>query len=179
MFDKILVAVDRSERNQAVFDSAVALAKTTKANLMLLHVLSEDESNYLRFPAYGYYPLLEERDFEVYREKVAEYRQAGRDFLSSLTDRAISVGVKAEYDQIVGNPGRSICQLATTWQADLIVIGSRGLKGLREMFLGSVSNYVTHHAPCSVLIVRIEVDNNSELVSLEDEFETPLQIIDK
>lgn len=48
--------------------------------------------------------------------------------------------------------------MARTWSADLILVGSRGLKGLKEMFLGSVGNYVTHHAPCSALIVRTDTD---------------------
>ncbi len=48
-------------------------------------------------------------------------------------------------------------------------MGSRGLKGLKEMFLGSVSNYVTHHAPCSVLIVRTEIDNETNLDSIISE----------
>ncbi len=48
--------------------------------------------------------------------------------------------------------------MARAWSADLILVGSRGLKGLKEMFLGSVGNYVTHHAPCSALIVRTDTD---------------------
>ena len=40
------------------------------------------------------------------------------------------------------------------WEADLIVIGRRGHQGLSEILLGSVSNYVVHHAPCSVLVVQ-------------------------
>jgi nucleotide-binding universal stress UspA family protein len=44
--------------------------------------------------------------------------------------------------------------VARTWNADLIVIGRRGLRGLAEMFLGSVSNHVIHHAHCSVLVVQ-------------------------
>ncbi|MGV2827656.1 universal stress protein [Myxosarcina sp. GI1(2024)] len=175
MFDKILVALDRSERNQAVFDSAIALAKTTKAQLMILHVLSEDESDYLQLPAYAYHPLVEDRSYEVYQEKLAQHRQLGLDFLHALSDRATEEGIKTEYSQITGNPGRSICQLAKTWQADLILVGSRGLTGLQEMFLGSVSNYVTHHGPCSVLIVRTDSDNNSDLTSVEDELETTIQ----
>ena len=70
---------------------------------------------------------------------------------------------------MTGNPGRSICELASTWEADLILVGSRGLKGLKEMFLGSVSNYVTHHAPCSVLIVRTEIANESNSDSITSE----------
>ncbi|MEL7079709.1 MAG: universal stress protein, partial [Cyanobacteria bacterium J06582_2] len=70
--------------------------------------------------------------------------------------------IHSEFIQLSGNPGRSICELANTWSADLILVGSRGLKGIKEMFLGSVSNYVTHHAPCSVLIIRTPLDSELE-----------------
>ncbi|MEM9908892.1 MAG: universal stress protein, partial [Cyanobacteria bacterium P01_D01_bin.44] len=53
-----------------------------------------------------------------------------------------------------GTPEHLICDLAHSWNADVIVLGSRGHRGLRELFLGSISNYVTHHAPCSVWVVR-------------------------
>ena len=165
MINKILVAVDRSQRNQSVFDSAVSLAKTTGATLMLLHVLSEDEADYPVLPQYvSYpYPILDGRDYEVYQEKLAQYKQWGLDFLQNLTQKATEKGVDTEYTQMSGNPGRTICQLANTWSADLVVVGSRGLKGLKEMFLGSVSNYVTHHAPCSVLIVRTAIEESIPL----------------
>ena len=44
--------------------------------------------------------------------------------------------------------------MANSWQADMIIVGNRGRSGLSEFFLGSVSNYVMHHAPCSVLVVH-------------------------
>ncbi len=62
----------------------------------------------------------------------------------------------------MGNPAHNICDLAQTWSADLILVGSRGRTGIKEMFLGSVSNYITHHAPCSVLIVHKPTDSNSQ-----------------
>ena len=171
MINKILVAVDRSERNKFVFDAAVSLAKTTSANLMLLHVLSEDESGYPVLPTYAYYPMLDERNYDVYQKKLAEYKQWGIDFLQNLTEKAAEKGVDTEYTQLTGNPGRTICELASNWEADLILVGSRGLKGIKEMFLGSVSNYVTHHAPCSVLIVRTAIDDRSNSVPLVSEEE--------
>ena len=169
MINRILVAVDRSERNTSVFDSAVSLAKTTGATLMLLHVLSEDEADYPILPTYAYYPMLDEQNYDVYQKKLTEYKQWGIDFLQNLTEKATEAGVDTEYTQVSGNPGRTICELAHTWEADLILVGSRGLKGLKEMFLGSVSNYITHHAPCSVLIVRTAIDNESNSDSLASE----------
>jgi nucleotide-binding universal stress UspA family protein len=74
--------------------------------------------------------------------------------LRSLEREAASMGISVEFQQISGSPSRVICQVAREWQANLIVIGHRGRSGLSEMLLGSVSNYVMHHAPCSVLMVQ-------------------------
>lgn len=167
--NKILVAIDHSDRNQSVFDSALTLAKTLGATLMLLQVLSEKEAGYPILPTYAYYPIVDDRNYEVYQERLAEYKQQGIDFLRELTETAAAAGVKTEYTQLTGDPGQTICEIADNWSADLIVVGSRGLKGLKEMFLGSVSNYVTHHAPCSVLIARraIDEESNSDLLAAE------------
>lgn len=167
MIDKILVAL-HSQQSKFVFNSAVSLAKTTNATLMLLHVWSKSEAAYSILPTYSYYPIVDDREYDVYQQQLAEYRQRGLDFLQNLTQEAIDNGVSTEYTQLSGNPGRMICELADNWSADLILVGSRGLQGLKEMFLGSVSNYVTHHAPCSVLIVRTNTDSESDEASLAD-----------
>jgi nucleotide-binding universal stress UspA family protein len=54
----------------------------------------------------------------------------------------------------MGDPGQTICKVAETWGADLILMGRNRKSGISEMFLGSTSNYVLHHAPCSVLAVQ-------------------------
>ncbi|MEN9517537.1 MAG: hypothetical protein RLZZ381_125 [Cyanobacteriota bacterium] len=160
MISKILIAVDRSPNNKCVFDTAVSLAQTTGADLMLLHILSKKESEHPITPTYTYYyPVVEEIDYETYQKEYAKYEQHGIEFLKNLTKKATTAGVKTEFTQLAGNPGRLICELANNWSADLVLVGSRGLKGLKEMLVGSVSNYVTHHAPCSVLIVRTETDS--------------------
>ena len=182
MIKKILIAVDRSQNNKFVFDTAVSLAKTTGADLMLLHILSKKEPDHPIAPTYTYYPIVEEMNYETYQKEYAKYEQHGLEFLRNLTEEAMrprvadrrkgmlikkatTAGVSTEFTQLAGNSGRMICQLANNWSADLILVGSRGLRGLKEMFLGSVSNYVTHHAPCSVLIVRQPINNESEQAS--------------
>ncbi len=169
MIYKILVAVDYSEDNKSVFDAALSLAKTTDATLMIMHVLAEEEPGYPMIPSYTYYPVLDNYDYNLYKKKLEDYKQRGINFLQERAKEAKAAGVNAEFTQLTGNPGRSICELANTWSADLILIGSRGLKGLKEMFLGSVSNYVTHHAPCSVLIVRADTHSESDQTSSEEE----------
>ena len=156
MFNKILVAIDRSTTSKKVFETGLSLARKTGASLMLLHVLSSEEEDY---PTPFIYPGLEydpsaEPILEAYREKVQKFEQQGLEFLQSLKEKAEQAGVKTEFTQTRGYAGRNICEVAQTWSAELILLGSRGLTGMKEMFLGSISNYVTHHAPCSVLIVR-------------------------
>jgi nucleotide-binding universal stress UspA family protein len=167
MINKILVAVDYSETSQSVFDSALSLAKTTGADLMIVHVLAEDEPGFPVIPSYTYYPVLDNYDYNLYRKRYEDYKQKGLHFLQQKNREAKAAGVHSEFAQLTGNPGRAVCELASTWSADLILVGSRGLKGLKEMFLGSVSNYITHHAPCSVLIIRTPSDTKSEPVSSE------------
>lgn len=153
MIKKILVAVDRSQGCQSIFETAVSLAQATDAQLMLLHVLAKTEPEHPISPTFFYYPLVQPQFYEIYQQEFARYEQHGLEFLRNLTREASKAGVKAEFTQVAGNPASIICELAHNWSTDLIVIGSRGLKGVKEMFLGSVSNYVTHHALCSVLIV--------------------------
>ena len=166
MINRIIAAIDNCDRSQSVYDMAVSLAKSTDASLMLLHVLSEEDSDYPILPTYAYYSVLKGNNNGIFQHKFYEYEQQQTNLLRNLTKKAIAAGVNTEYVQIFGNPGCEICELADTWSADLILVGSRGLRGLKEIFVGSVSNYVTHHATCSVLIVRSDTD----LVSYPSDF---------
>ena len=76
------------------------------------------------------------------------------DYLQSLVNEAEDAGITTDLVQEIGQPAQQICESASEWQADLIVIGSHGRKGLNELIVGSVSNYVSHHVPCAVLLVH-------------------------
>ncbi len=169
MIDKILATIDSSQESQAVFDTAVSLAQGTGATLMLLHILSEKDPDYPMLPTYAYYSILKGDDDSMFREQFDQYEEQEAELLRNLTQKALAAGVDAEYAQLSGVPGWEICELARAWSADLVLVGSRGLKGLKEMFLGSVSNYVTHHAPCSILIVRTDKDSVSYSINPLDE----------
>lgn len=162
MLNKILVAVDIAQTNQSVFKMALSLAQTTGAKLMLINVIAPDQNSYPNpFIYSGYeYDLMEDSLVSVYQKQWKKFKQQGLDALRSLAEEATTAGVEAEFIQDFGNPGRTICDRAQLWSADLILIGSRGLTGVKEMFLGSVSNYVTHHAPCSVLLLRETHDSD-------------------
>lgn len=183
MINKILATIDRSDRSQSVFDTAVSLAQSTGANLMLLHILSEEDPGYPILPAYAYYSVLKGSGDGIFQEQFNEYEQQEADFLRDLAQKAIAAGINTEYIQLSGIPGWEICEAASSWSADLILVGSRGLRGLKEMFVGSVSNYVTHHAPCSVLLVRTNTDlvpyTNVPLYELETEVNSKQEILNQ
>ena len=157
MFNKILVAIDTSPISKYVFDEGLSLAKTFQAKLMLLHALSAEETgspNWSVLLGTGYGFVANDAIIESYRRQWEAFEQQGLELLRSRTTTAIDAGVEAEFMQQPGSPGRIICDLAQTWGADLLVMGRRGRSGLDELLLGSVSNYVLHHAPCSVLVVQ-------------------------
>ena len=162
MFNKILVAIDRSTASRKVFETAVSLAKATGGNLMLLHVLSDKEaSSSPSIDTAREKAPFDSSTLEAYDrhwQELEQQQQQEIEVMRSLVKEATAAGVNTEFTQTLGDPGETICNLAQTWSAELILVGSRGLTGIKKIILGSVSNYVTHHAPCSVLIVR-ETEN--------------------
>ncbi|MEL6384175.1 MAG: universal stress protein [Cyanobacteria bacterium J06626_18] len=157
MYQKILVALDHSQVRPTLLDEAIGMAKAMNAGLMLVHVLSayDDASPGLPVRGYhSYYPIVNSTAWETYRERWSDYEQSRLEELKTIAEEANAVGVQAELTQTAGDPGRVICDVARSWGADLIVVGNRGRAGLTEFLLGSVSNYVMHHAPCSVLVAH-------------------------
>jgi nucleotide-binding universal stress UspA family protein len=168
MFSKILVALDNSAHRQAVFESALALAQATQAKLMLMHVLSayEDGSPGIPIRSYqAYYPVLEDSTWRLYQKRWEEFEAQGIAQLRQELDVANSVGVEAEFSQGSGETAPTICSVAGSWGADLIIVGSHGRRGLSELIMGSVSNYVMHHANCSVMVVPNRDDKTADLAS--------------
>ena len=160
MFHKILAALDNSEISQPVFKEALSLAKVTDARLHLLHVMVPFAEGYPD----PVYPMADSIYSISYSETLSSYMQmwqsiekSGLEFLQNYTAVATQAGVNTEFSQHLGNPSRVICDTAQTWDADLIVLGRRGHSKVDELILGSVSNYVFHHAACSVLTVHGQI----------------------
>ncbi|MDY6899271.1 MAG: universal stress protein [Cyanobacteriota bacterium] len=158
MFTKILVSIDDSNMTQHVIDEAVFLAKSTGGSLMFLHVISLYDNEPLFDPLFMETTvLLSELNNEANKKSLKvweEFKKKKEDWLRSFCESAASSGVTAEFTLNIGEPSNRICGIARSWNADLIVIGRRGHRGFTELFLGSVSNYVMHHAHCSVLTVQ-------------------------
>jgi nucleotide-binding universal stress UspA family protein len=157
MFNKMLVAMDMSEMAKDVYSTALSMAIKHHANLILLHVLtSEEDYSPLLIPPNlsEIYPVTGGNDLtlQTWRKQWDDFVREGLEMLKNCATEAEKLGIQVEYQQIYGNSARTICKIAEESNVDLIILGRRGRSGLSELFLGSVSNYVLHHAPCSVLI---------------------------
>lgn len=169
MYQRILVAVDNTDLSQQAFKKALSIAKAFKANLHIVHVLSTLRVEYqdttsLAFSG-SYYP---DTLNDVMQEEWLSAKERGLNLLRSLQEEATQAAIQTEVTQQIGQVEEEITQLAQSWGADLIVIGSHGRKGLGEFLLGSVSNYVSHHVTCSVLLVHqpvVSENSTQELVS--------------
>ena len=156
-FHKILVAIDHSEQSPLVFNQALDLAKKEGAQLMVFHVINIQGQGEVA-PILGTGvgldlaagKTLQKMQHESFQ---AEIQGVKKEF-QTYRQKAEAQGVEAEFRYDVGSAESLICQIAFEWQADLIVLGRRGRRGLKEILLGSVSSYVTHHAACSVLVVQ-------------------------
>ncbi|MEL7333043.1 MAG: universal stress protein [Cyanobacteria bacterium J06560_2] len=148
MIKKILIALDYGDTCQDVFEQAISLAQATQSTLKLLNVLAFERDNNLSFSPYS------DQDWRTYQAQYKDLETGSSKLLEEFAQKAKEAGVGAEVAQEIGNAGPVICELGKVWRADLIIVGSHGRKGLSEMLLGSVSNYVVHHAICSVMVVH-------------------------
>ncbi|MGF1459007.1 MAG: universal stress protein [Leptolyngbyaceae cyanobacterium] len=157
MLNHILVAIDKSAASHQAFDTAVELASALEARLTLVHVLDVFAPTSPQRPsasANSYSVELDTLLRENYERQWAEFVQHYDALLKQQQQQAEAKGVACDYLQPYGRPGPTLCRAAGDGQADLLVVGSHARKGLSAMLLGSVSNYITHHAPCSVMVIH-------------------------
>jgi len=157
MVRKILVAIDHSDLNQWVFSQALVITQAMKGQMLLVHVMSPFDG-YNPPPLFpgldGLYPVIHDTVIRSYMHQWDGLEAEGLELLRKFAGEATAADISVEYSQHLGSPGRVICEIARHWEADIIVLGRRGLSGVGELVMGSVSNYVMHHAPCSVLTVQ-------------------------
>ncbi len=147
-FNKILVPLVRSESAAAIFKEALKLAQDNNSKLMLFHSVDWDMGEHFG----SFTEISAEVDFsgafiQAQQERLQRELQENKDWLQTYVEQATAKGIPTQSKCQVGHSGPLIRDLAKDWNADLIVMGRRGLSGLQEVFLGSVSNYILHPAP--------------------------------
>jgi nucleotide-binding universal stress UspA family protein len=142
---RILHATDFSSASRAAFAKAVDMAKASRAELYLAHVLNP----VVPMVGDGYIPA------NVYADIEASSRAAAQKQLAALAARARKAGVARVRPLLLGGLAHEqINRAARSRRADLVVIGTHGRSGLSKLFLGSVAGRVVSSARCPVLTVR-------------------------
>jgi nucleotide-binding universal stress UspA family protein len=154
---KILLAIDGSESATHATQAAVELSKKTDSELNVLYV-GEDPYSAAFFPpdatnAEG----VQQVDPALIEELGRQFEQEARQLLDAEVEKVRAVGgTVAEAYLRMGSPAAEVVDLAQEVGVGLIVVGSRGLGGIRRALIGSVSDSVVRHAHCPVLVVRKE-----------------------
>ena len=146
---KILIATDGSEFSRAAID-------------MIPKFFGNDGTSEFKIISVYETPApMAAEPFAISAEYYAELENISKNAAQSHADAA-QLELKKQFpDSNVsiavarGNPAAMIVEEAKNWNADLIVVGSHGFGFWSRLMLGSVSNGVLHHAPCSVLVVRV------------------------
>jgi nucleotide-binding universal stress UspA family protein len=145
MFSSIVVGTDGSETANEAVRQAVDLAKSVGAKVQLVS---------------AYEPVSGQRIREEKQQAPDDVqwsinpREDVDGTLAEAAEVAEGAGVEVERFARQGDPADAILDVAEETKADLIIVGNKGMTGARRFLLGSVPNKVSHHAPCSVLIIR-------------------------
>ncbi|HEX5627012.1 MAG TPA: universal stress protein [Actinomycetota bacterium] len=130
----IACAIDGSDASVLTALAAAGVARATGAELRLVHVVP------------------------VFRGRNEEWTLGPHDpsppELEPSVKAVSSLGLEPVREMAMGRPERTLVRVAERDEVDLVVVGHRGVSGMTRRLLGSVSEHVGHHAPCSVFIVR-------------------------
>ena len=145
MYQQIVVGTDGSTGANVAVDAAIELARLTGARLHVVHA-----HRVATAAATGAELAAPPVDIMEVNEAIHSEGQRICDQAIARADRA---GVQAEAHCAGGHAGEELLRVASAVSADLVVVGNRGMSGMRRFVLGSVPNKVAHHCPSSVLIV--------------------------
>jgi nucleotide-binding universal stress UspA family protein len=145
MFASIVVGTDGSQTAQEAVRQAVALAGELGSRLEIVSAYEPVSSARLREEA---------QHVPADLQWMVNPREDVDATLQEASETAEAAGVQSATYARQGDPADAILDVAEERGADLIVIGNKGMTGAKRFLLGSVPNKISHHAPCSVLIIR-------------------------
>jgi nucleotide-binding universal stress UspA family protein len=164
---RILIAVEDKVFGQALAGFVIDHKWSPETTFKIVHV-QEPLCIYRNFDGFS------KEEFDSYEE---ERKRFGKSLVMSLGTTLRMNFPTAEVEEVVmeGQPKEIILDIATHWHADLIVMGSHGRRGLPRLLLGSISQAVLAHAPCSVAIIRVpaQVTGDSEKETVETDQKQP------
>ena len=171
MFRKILVALDRSSEASKILATALSIAQPGVSEILLVHFIDwemQDVSPWIGIGTLYDVDLSGER-YDWGRQHLQKEIEIANNWLMAKAEKINRAEISCQYQCHVTNCNLGIGDRAKEWGADLIVIGRRGRRNISEMLLGSVSNYVIHHAPCSILVVQGNKTSNIDELAVVSE----------
>jgi nucleotide-binding universal stress UspA family protein len=145
VFNRIVVGTDGSETAAEAVRQAIDLAKLTGGTLSIVSAYA---------PAAGRRVQAEQAEAPADVQYEIGPREDVNLVLDAAAAEAKNAGIEVQTHPVEDDPADAILNVAEETKADLIVVGNKGMTGARRFLLGSVPNNVSHHAPCSVIIVR-------------------------
>lgn len=145
MFTRIVVGTDGSDTATEAVRQAIDLAKMSGATLGIVSAFAPISKRRIQDEAEGApadiaYGIGPREDVNL--------------VLDAAAAEARAAGVEVQTHPVEADPADALLNVAEQIKADLIVVGNKGMTGTRRFLLGSVPNNVSHHAPCSVLIIQ-------------------------
>jgi nucleotide-binding universal stress UspA family protein len=156
IYSKILVPYDGSKHAEKALNKAVNLAKLIKGSkIIILNVIEEILTPPLVFPTrIRHYKTGEDTTLSTYfRDLQTDMRYKMINTLEKIKQKYEN-SVKIRTVVLIGSAGDKIVEFANRQNVDLIVMGSRGLKGISRFVMGSASRSVSERAKCTVMIVK-------------------------
>ncbi|MEZ5344637.1 MAG: universal stress protein [Pyrinomonadaceae bacterium] len=145
---RILLATDGSDHSRFAAEECGKLASAIKdARVKIITAIDN-------FTPMATDPFITTEEFlEIVTQRIRENAEKSISVAKEIVENAVP-GIETETEILVGLPKKTIIEEAESWEADLIMVGSHGYGFWGRKFLGSVSDAVVHHAPCSVWVAR-------------------------
>jgi len=141
---KILVPIDGSESSKKAIEMAGQISRNMKSKILLLHVIE------INMPT----ALQVEYSYVQYSYTDDELKNL-KDISQKILDGAkeMLAGIEVDTMNIVGYPVDEILRISEEENADMIIMATRGMTGIKKYLMGSVTNNVVHHSKKPVLVI--------------------------
>ncbi len=140
---KIVVAYDNSPNSKNALKLAAEIAQTIGAKISLVSVVEQNFSLYQG--------EIGVRDFQKIQQAIDEF---GKEMMESGVKLAQELGIEVKTALLSGNPANELLRYAQEENAYMIVVGPRGLGGLKGVLLGSVTQKILNHSPIPVVVAK-------------------------
>lgn len=147
---KVIIATDGSEHSKKAVKTAAFFLFPPGSEIKIISVVENSIPLTLDLYGTGFIPPSAELG-KIARDNALKILD---DTKTALIDNFPAESVEITTELLAGSPENQIVETAEKFQADLIIVGSHGYNTWERLLLGSVSDSVVHHAPCSVLVVR-------------------------